>query len=65
MVQKSLQPSSHENGQKWTEKPYFYFRFYIFWRKRDQVQKIGFKNGIGICEHAETNKYGRRAEKLN
>jgi hypothetical protein len=27
--------------------------------------KYGFKNGIGICRHTETNKYGWRAGKLN
>jgi hypothetical protein len=31
---------SDENGRKRTEKPYFYFRFYIFWRKRDRVRKM-------------------------
>jgi hypothetical protein len=25
----------------------------------------GFENGIGICGHTETDKYGWRAEKLN
>jgi hypothetical protein len=27
--------------------------------------KYGFENGIGICGHTETNKYGWRARKLN
>jgi hypothetical protein len=27
--------------------------------------KYGFENGIGICGHTETNKYGWRAGKLN
>jgi hypothetical protein len=27
--------------------------------------KYGFGNGIGICGHTETNKYGRRDGKLN
>jgi hypothetical protein len=27
--------------------------------------KYGFKNGIGICGHTETDKYGWRAGKLN
>jgi hypothetical protein len=27
--------------------------------------KCGFKNGIGICGHTETDKYRWRAEKLN
>jgi hypothetical protein len=31
---------SDENRQKRTEKPYFYFRFYIFWWKRERVQKM-------------------------
>jgi hypothetical protein len=30
--------TSDENGRKQMEKPYFYFRFYIFWRKRDRVR---------------------------
>jgi hypothetical protein len=48
------------------EKPYFYFRFYIFFGgNRSGFGKCGFKNGIGICGHMETDKYGWRAEKLN
>jgi hypothetical protein len=27
--------------------------------------KCGFENGIGICRHTETDKYGWRAGKLN
>jgi hypothetical protein len=27
--------------------------------------KCGFKNGIGICGHTETDKYRWRARKLN
>ena len=32
--------TSDENGRKRTEKPPFYFRFYICWWKRDQVRKM-------------------------
>jgi hypothetical protein len=36
----SMFTCSDENGRKRTEKPHFYFRFYIFWRKRDRVRKM-------------------------
>jgi hypothetical protein len=29
-----------ENGRKRTEKPHFYFHFYICWWKRDRVRKM-------------------------
>jgi hypothetical protein len=48
--------------------PYFYFCFYIFFffdGNEIGFEKYGFENGIGICGHTETNKYGRRAGKLN
>jgi hypothetical protein len=57
---------SDENGRKRTEKPYFYFRFYIFFGGNGiGFGKYGFENGIRICGHTETNKYGWRAGKLN
>jgi hypothetical protein len=44
------------NGQK---KPYFYFCFYIFFGGNGSgFGKYGFENGIGICGHTETDKYG-------
>jgi hypothetical protein len=56
----------NENGRKWTEKLYFYSRFYIFLgRNGSGFGKCGFENGIGICGHTETDKYGWRARKLN
>jgi hypothetical protein len=44
---------SDENGRKQTEKPHFYFHFYIFWRKRDRVQKIRVRKWDRV-----TQKYG-------
>jgi hypothetical protein len=47
-------------------KPYFYFRFYIFFGgNRIRFGKCGFGNGIRICGCMETNKYRWRAEKLS
>jgi hypothetical protein len=58
--------SRDKNGRKRMEKPYFYFRFYIFLAEmRSGFEKCGFENGIGICGHTETDKYRWRAEKLN
>jgi hypothetical protein len=57
--------SRDENGRKRTKKPYFYFRFYIFGENESGFGKYGFENGIGICGHTETDKYGWRAGKLN
>ena len=42
-----------ENRRKRTEKSHFYFRFYIFWRKRDRVPKIRVRKRDRI-----TRKYG-------
>jgi hypothetical protein len=57
---------SDENGWERTEKPYFYFRLYIFFDENgNRFGKCGFENGIGISRHTETNKYRWRAEKLN
>jgi hypothetical protein len=36
----SLTSTSDENGRKRTEKLYFYFRFYMFWWKRDCIRKM-------------------------
>jgi hypothetical protein len=55
-----------ENGRKQTEKPYFYFCFYIFFGGNGSwFGKCWFENGIGICGYTETDKYGWRAGKLN
>jgi hypothetical protein len=40
---------SDENGRKRSEKPYFYFCFYIFFGGNGiGFKKCGFRNGIGI-----------------
>jgi hypothetical protein len=41
------------------------FLYYLFSGNRIGFEKCGFENGIGICGHTETNKYGWRARKLN
>jgi hypothetical protein len=38
---------------------------FFFSGNRIGFGKYGFENGIGICGHTETNKYGWRAGKLN
>jgi hypothetical protein len=37
----------------------------FFDENRNGFGKCGFENGIGICGHTKTNKYGWRAKKLN
>jgi hypothetical protein len=38
---------------------------YFFGENGRGFGKCGFENGIGICGHMETDKYGWRAEKFN
>ena len=48
-----------ENGRKQTEKPHFYFRFYIFCGNGIGFGKYGYENGIRLRGSTETNQYGR------
>jgi hypothetical protein len=50
------------NGRK---NPISTFVSIFFGGNGSRFGKCGFENGIGICRHTETDKYGWRAEKLN
>jgi hypothetical protein len=61
----ALASGRDENRRKWTEKPISTSVFIFFGGNGIGFGKYGFENGIGICGHTETNKYGWRAGKLN
>jgi hypothetical protein len=50
------------NGRK---NPISTFVSIFFGENGSGFEKCGFENGIGICGHTETDKYGWRAGKLN
>jgi hypothetical protein len=50
------------NGRK---NPISTFVSIFFYGNGSGFGKCRFKNGIGICGHTETDKYGWRAGKLN
>jgi hypothetical protein len=56
--ERAVQAGSDENGRKRTENPISTSVSIFFGRNGIGFGKYGFENGIGICGHTETNKYG-------
>jgi hypothetical protein len=52
------------DGNEW-KTPISTFVYIFFGGNSSGFGKCVFENGIGICGHTETDKYGWRARKLN